>query len=58
VFGRKKTEKSVTVRFQGKEFTLKEGWFFKPDITIESDGDIVGTLTVRKNLDIEVISID
>ena len=58
MFKRKKKEKSVILRFQGKEYTVKEGWFFHPQISISADGDVIGELHVKKNLDIEVVSID
>lgn len=57
MFG-KKRNKSVTLRFQDKTYVLKRGWFFHPNITIEVTGDLAGTLTVNKQLDIEVVSID
>jgi hypothetical protein len=56
VFGRK--EKTVTVRFQGRTYILKKGYQFLPVITIDVDGDIAGKLQVKKNLPIEVVSID
>jgi len=62
VFGRRKqnkqSDKKVVLRFQGKDYELRQGWFFKPTFTVSFDGDLVGNLETSKDFSIEVISID
>jgi hypothetical protein len=59
VFKRKKrSDRSVTFRFQGENYTLKRGYTFLPLVTVNLDGELTGTLTVNKQLEIEVVSID